>query len=55
MIILWQSIPPFLTRGEGLAEQKAAAPLDTAAEVRPHQGMKDRQSVYTFTELLVGN
>lgn len=42
MIVLWQSIPPSSIRGGGLAEQKAAATLDTAAEVRPHQGMKDR-------------
>jgi len=40
MISLWQSIPPSSTRGEELAEQKAAATLDTAAEVRLHQWMK---------------
>ena len=47
MIILWQSIPPFSTKGEGLAVQKAAATLDTAAEVRPNQGMKIGRSAYT--------
>ena len=51
MISLWQNIPPSSTKGEGLGEQKAAATLDTAAEVRLHT-MKDRQSVYIYrTEL----
>ena len=54
MISLWQSIPPSSTRGEELAKQKAAATLDTAAEVRLHQWIDEiHLQNWLVTELLM--